>query len=424
MRRYQYDKSHFALVDGKIGRLQTLATIPHVGGESYEINLGGLARLSALRRQLTLDARVELFVFDVPHRHVYGDDWVNLIKQGIDETVTLTTGPTHSEQGYFGTKLKGIGYALPLWMTAGYNRIWNRYFRAPTDVSGEVADSYIAATGTSQVGKYGFNCARLKAPHSTGIDGTVDSSDREVASVSVVDIVDFKQMQARYKSELERDFFAQYYSDVMANQFGGKANPDSDERPYLLMRQVNSLSGYDVDGTDDASLGTFSGKSAAQVGLRMPMRYMPEHGVLWIMALVRFPNVWQRERHYLVDKSQPTYKEIAGDPEIVGAEPPEQLMADDWFETAGAVDLGRVPYGQWYRHHPNYVHKDFETITGFPFQLGPPSTHDQARYHADGDYDEAFQTLQLAHWQITANVAVKVKSPVPSAASSIFAGAN
>src|SRR5690606_21953374 len=41
---------------------------------------------------------------------------------------------------------------------------------------------------------------------------------------------------------------------------GGKTSYDADNRPLLVMRSNLWASGYDVDGTDQTSLGQFSGR--------------------------------------------------------------------------------------------------------------------------------------------------------------------
>ena len=66
------------------------------------------AKLSELKRWITLDARVDLFAFFVPHRAVYGDAWETMIKDGIQGARTLsdtTVGYTGgSPMSYLGTQ--------------------------------------------------------------------------------------------------------------------------------------------------------------------------------------------------------------------------------------------------------------------------------------------------------------------------------
>jgi len=322
MERYQYDLSHFSFVPFDIGRLQTLTVIPVVGGDSFALNYRAVARLSPLRRGLTLDAQVDLFAFYIPYRHIYGDDWIDFIKDGVDESITLTSGPAVGDHRYLGARIELASGNYPLWLVGGYNQIWNRYFRAPTDSASERTLTQLE-TGGSRAALYGVLCGRLKTPWSTGIEGEPVAADKEVTvTAGQLDIIDLEQAQQRYRTEEERAFFATRYTDVLEQQYGGFANPDADQRPTLLMRQKNTLSGYDVDGTADANLGQFSGKSAATVGLNLPPRYMPEHGTIWIMGLTRFPTVNVRETHYLFSRPNPDYIDITGEPDLVQAQPP------------------------------------------------------------------------------------------------------
>lgn len=421
--RYQYDLSHLSFVAGDIGRLQTVSLLPVVAGDSLRINWESVVRLSSLRRNLTLDAQVDTFIFFVPHRHVYGSDWTDLINGGTDSGVTLTAGASYSGQGYLGTKLSGTGTA-PLWLTAGYNRIWNRYFRHPTDTAAIKTDSAILPGGVDRGGQYGELCGRLKKPWTTGITDTINAADKEVASVTVLDVTALAQQQGRYESEVERDYFGQYYTDILNRQWGGGANADADERPYLIMHNESSLSGYDVDGTDDASLGSYSGKSAGIVRTQAPKRFFGEHGMLWFMKLVRFPNIWHAEKDFLMMKSQPTYAQIAADPDMWMNEPPIPALVSDFFDGGAATDVGQIPYGQWYRYKADYVNTKYAGLGGFPFITGTPASAAAARYHSTAEYSTVFATEALAQWSSSNSIGVDALRAVPPAGSSIFAGTN
>src|SRR5262245_22041383 len=42
--------------------------------------------LSPLRRGLAIDSTVDIFTFYVPHRHVYGEQWIKFMKDGVNAT--------------------------------------------------------------------------------------------------------------------------------------------------------------------------------------------------------------------------------------------------------------------------------------------------------------------------------------------------
>src|SRR5699024_11720907 len=78
------------------------------------------------------------------------------------------------------------------------------------------------------------------------------------------------------------------YHDVISS-FGGKTSYDADNRPLLVMRSNLWASGYDVDGTDQTSLGQFSGRVQQTYKHSVPRFFLPEHGTMFTFALVRFP---------------------------------------------------------------------------------------------------------------------------------------
>src|SRR5437870_6387040 len=72
---------------------------------AYEIGLGipaeplfrsavGALRLSPLRRGLAIDSTVDIFTFYVPHRHVYGEQWIKFMKDGVNATPLPTVNTT------------------------------------------------------------------------------------------------------------------------------------------------------------------------------------------------------------------------------------------------------------------------------------------------------------------------------------------
>lgn len=423
--RYTYDLGHYQFQCGKIGSLQTLGFIPIVAGDSISLGGAGIWRLSALRRNLTMDARCEIFGFWVPYRHIYGDDWIDFLKQGQDETITFGTVNLGSDfHSYLGFPMNNT---VPTWLVDGYINIWNRYFRVPTE------DSAILPNGSDPTSNenerfYGLTCGHLPAAWNTGIDGEVDSSDLEVSTAGdVLDLTDLAKQRMRLRTERRREYFSQRYNDVLARTFGTNVNIDADERPELLFRNSFWMSGYDVDGTGDASLGTYSGKAAVVGQYGMRRRRFNEHGTLWLMCLVRFPPVHEREIHWLVQNPNPNYVEFTGDPDLYAVQPPETLDLDDWFSAHGGgvtfvADAGLAPFGQHYRWHPNHVHRKYDGLNGFAFLSGSIGTKEKARYIDSAAYDNVFDTTQLGHWQCQVRVEVDASRVIPPAESSIFAG--
>src|SRR4051812_49792755 len=82
---------------------------------------------------------------------------------------------------------------------------------------------------------------------------------------------------------------------------------------FLLNRSSDLwASGYDVDGTDQTSLGQFSGRVQQTYKHSVPRFFVPEHGTMFTLALVRFPPTATKEIQYLNAKGALTYTDIAG----------------------------------------------------------------------------------------------------------------
>src|SRR2546430_2074071 len=54
----------------------------------------GALRLSPLRRGLAIDSTVDIFTFYVPHRHVYGEQWIKFMKDCVNATPLPTVNTT------------------------------------------------------------------------------------------------------------------------------------------------------------------------------------------------------------------------------------------------------------------------------------------------------------------------------------------
>lgn len=419
--RYPTDLSHFTIQAGDIGCLQTLSCIPVMAGDSIELQLEGAWRLSPLRRQLVVDCKIDIFGFYVPFRHIYDAEWVDFIKAGPAEAETFTGVALANTNAYLGAPAYN-GETIPLWRPASYNRIWNRYFRSPTDDGSRLkADN---AVFTDRRAISGENCGPLPVPWSTGVKEGVDPTLREVdTSGDVFDIVDLKRIQQTYRRAVDEEYFGQRYNDLLGVLFGSRVNIDADERPLLVEHSSFWLSGVDVNGTGDGNLGQYAGKAAGIGRFGFRRKFFPEHGSLWIMCLPRFPTIHVYERPYLLTVTNPTYLEIGGDSELISAEPPREYDSSEFFYGGGANALGTMPYGQHYRYHPSLVHPAFQAVDGFSFNDTAPTTMDQAWYVQAADYDECFSSTTLNHWQCQLAISCNAMRTVPPARRSLYAGA-
>src|SRR5215475_3993019 len=141
----------------------------------------------------------------------------------------------------------------------------------------------------------------------------------------------------------------------------------------------------------------------------VPRFFVPEHGTMFTLALVRFPPTATKEIQYLNAKGALTYTDIAGDPVLYGNLPPREISMKDVFRSGDSSKKFKIAEGQWYRYAPSYVSPAYHLLEGFPFLQQPPSGDLQERvlirHH---DYDQCFQSVQLLQWnsQVKFNVTV------------------
>src|SRR5438477_600175 len=126
--RMPHDLSHLGFLAGQIGRLITISTTPVIAGDSFEMDAVGALRLSPLRRGLAIDSTVDIFTFYVPHRHVYGEQWLKFMKDGVNATPLPTVNTTgYIDHAAFLGTINPDTNKIPKHLFQGYLNIYNNY---------------------------------------------------------------------------------------------------------------------------------------------------------------------------------------------------------------------------------------------------------------------------------------------------------
>lgn len=427
--REDIDLSHLIFSAGKIGRLMTLATTPVVAGDSFEQNLVGSLRLSPLRRGLTMDSKVDVFTFYVPYRHIYGQQWIDLMKGGIDAApITDVTDVTATGErvGFLGVNsASNLRTFLPKWLWQGYQNIFDNYFKVPHLDFGLNDLTWSEFVTDLENGDWGSVCAQLKTIWATPLPEMLPKLSTSIVGGTSIDLTELAQSFAEAHTEQERELFMVRYRDIISD-FGGYANPDADQRPTLLMRNTFWASGYDVDGTGTDTLGQFSGRVMQSFQHEVPRFNVPEHGTIWTMALVRFPPTHTAENHYLTLQPLVEYDSYACDPAIAANAKPVVVLQHELFDSDPniAMPLGQIAHSQWYRTSPDVVHPRYRDLQGFPFLNNLPSTNDGNQYYiSPEEYEPMFQTNQLGHWNIQAKNNITVLRTMSTARESALINA-
>lgn len=412
--RVMYPLDHFVFQTGKIGEIITLDCIPMNAGDSIELDMVGAFKLSPLSKNLALDPRVDIYSFYVPHRHIYGDEWVRFLRDGVGTPSTPNT--LSGSKQIVGAALDSLGFStdgsiapndlvdLPLWRFGGYINIYNNFFKRPFD-----ADLPIENFGTRLTAQHLKNIWTAPLPPNQ----TVDKNDDVAVDTDSISIQQFALQAASQYTDQSRDLFMQRYRDVV-DSFGGSTTADVDNRPTMIGKSIFRGSGYDVDGTTEGSLGTYIGRGDTSFRHQCNRFHCNEHGAIWTLAVVRYDPVMAAENHYLSAKTAPTYADFAGDPTVVGNMPIREytfaeFMSGSTFPATGKLNLA---HGQWWREHANFTNSRFSGSTGFPFlkwdSIGSTVTL------SPEDYDPIFRDSELQHWQIYARSNVQTFRRIPT----------
>src|SRR5437762_1906202 len=204
------------------------------------------------------------------------------------------------------------------------------------------------------------------------------------------------------------------FHDVISS-FRGKTSYDADYRPLLFMLSNLWASYYDVDALPISSLCQFSGRVQQTYKHSVPRFFVPEHGTMFTLALVRFPPTATKEIQYLNAKGALTYTDIAGDPVLYGNLPPREISMKFVFLCGDSSKKFKIADFQWYCYAPSYVFSAYHLLQGFTFIQVPRFSYLQVRVLIrHNDYEQCFQSVQLLQWnsQVKFNVMVYRNLPI------------
>src|SRR5699024_7332487 len=182
------------------------------------------------------------------------------------------------------------------------------------------------------VAPYGFRCCHLRNICPSPLPPESERARLVTSSSTSIDYMSLLAAYANLHTHHVCDYFIHRYNDFISS-CGGKTSYDAVNRPLLVMRSTLWASGYEVDGTDQTLLGQFSGRVQQTYKHSVPRFFVPEHGTMFTLALVRFPPTATKEIQYLNAKGALTYTDIAGDPVLYGNLPPREISMKDVFRS-------------------------------------------------------------------------------------------
>src|SRR5256885_14468335 len=211
--RMPHDLSHLGFLAGQIGRLITISTTPVMAGDSFEMDAVGSIKISPLRRGLAIDSTVDIFTFYVPHRHVYGEQRIKFMKDGVNATPFPTVNTTgYIDHAAFLGTINPDTNKISKHLFQSYLNIYNNYFKAPwipdrTDSNPNELNQDDA--------RYGFRSCHLKNNWTAPLPPETDLSRQTTTSTPSIDIMVLQAAYPILLTDQERDYFMQHSLNVL-----------------------------------------------------------------------------------------------------------------------------------------------------------------------------------------------------------------
>src|SRR5215210_9080118 len=182
-----HDLSHIVSLSVQIVRLITISPSPVIAVDSFEMDAVGALRLSPLLRGLSIDSTVDIFTFYVPHRHVYAEQWIKFMKDGVNATPLPTVNTTGciDHAAFLGT-INPATNKIPTHLFQGYLNIYNNYFKAPWMPDRTEANPNEL---TQADARYGFGCWHLKNIWTAPLPPETELSRQMTTSTTSIDIM-------------------------------------------------------------------------------------------------------------------------------------------------------------------------------------------------------------------------------------------
>ena len=424
---------------GEIGRLMTVARIPTLPGDSMGILIEGDLNLSPMIRRTVLDTKVECLGFWLPDRWAAASEeaWLEMLRRGNQpgtggfaasnppEWSVVNAGHTDVPAWLY----KDGGTRINRNIIEGYNRIWDKWFRDPQD---DELDKHNFPR-TEKDRKYGYRCGNLQTLLSTGRKFSVagvDQADSVPTSGAELSLYTINHAVLNYRAAQRRETTAIRPEEVMREIFHGSIPKDVSYQPELLFHEEAWMSGYTARGVADQNLGHARGGGAMVFGAQMPEKFFTEHGMIWVVMLLRFPPVFMEERHRndqpLSAWTEFEYHRRIMEPGLSDLRQKEDWRETDFFANAGGLTaIVEFPAGMQFRTHPAAIHPDFgqPRIKGFPY-INSDTIRSASDYWYCQDYGkdglDVFESEQLAQWQWSGMCRVSAKRYLASPMESLM----
>lgn len=401
-----YQRGGHCIATGKIGRLRILRQQLMRPGETIKPSIRGTVKLANLREREAASINAQLFTFLTPCRWL-DSTWVDAVKAGPNGAYTPATVSVNTNQLGIGN---GISVPILKVFEQAPLRIFNEWFKWPenADITTWPADGEAMVPLDSA-----WSRVRDSAAPSDSDDYTVPSG--------AFDVRDLAKIQAMFRHSMENEVFAfGRYRDLMDEIWGADASREVDQVPIMVDRENAGIDAREMPATDSAGLGNWMTIYDFDINHRIGPVTAPEHCVLTYALGVRFESVTRDDCNYNANAHKiPSYGALFGDPGLMAAEPPDNVLYHQLFPRGGAVSIGYLSAGWQWRAPWNHIGTRVEDRQSFPIYKAPTTA---ASLRDASLIENAFTSQALGDYFYDLQFNEPSDAAMPSSKRSLMAG--
>jgi hypothetical protein len=394
------------LKTGKIGRVNILRQQLLAPGEMIDARITGDVKMTALRERESLRINGHLATFLTPLRWL-DSNWTDYIKEGPDSGSGYAT-ESQNHLAALGIGAVDTGISMPSFWKQSALRVYNEWYKWPEDADATTWDNDGEKAVPLQAA---WNRCRYN------IDPN-DSNDYTVASVNDFDVRDLAEVQAKFRSGIERDVLSyNRYMELIKEMFNADGSREVDQVPMMIDQTEVGVRPREIPATDSAGLGDWQSVYDFEVNHDIPGITAPEHCVLTYVLLMRFaPVIESRNPLSVADLS---WEDIVGDPEILRNQKPQEVRIRDIATISSNTSLGYLPAGWRWRMGFDVIGDRIDTADSFPM-MNYPTTQAQAKDATR--IKDAFRSATLGDYYVDLEFDEPSKNLHGSALESYFSG--
>jgi hypothetical protein len=245
-----------------------------------------------------------------------------------------------------------------------------------------------------------------------------DTDDFTVASGTEFDVRDLAEIQARFRSGMERDVLSyNRYMELISEMFGADGSREVDQVPKMLDQTSIGVNPRELPATDSAGLGQWQSVYDFAVDHSIRSITAPEHCVLTYCLVMRFAPVIEGRNPLSLEDL--TWENMVGDPEILRNQKPEEVRVKDVSSQNIATALGYLDAGWRWRNGWDVIGKRIDNADSFPM-MNPPVSQSGAK--AATRIKDAFRSAALGDYLCDLEFSEMSRNLHGSALESYFSG--